>query len=115
MKHLNYDDFKNQKYLVDKSLSMDEKKLFFKFRTRMCNLGENFRAGKGVTNCPLCSLHPECQLQFLQWQHVREELENNFGGLKNFTDIEVMTENLDIELINQMDFPKELRILKPKV
>jgi len=109
MKHLEYDDFRIQNYLVDNRLSIEEKKLVFKFRTRMCNFGKNFRAGRVVTSCPLCNLHLDCQFQFLHCHYVRKELEKNFGGLKNFTEMDLLNEKVDMELINILKFTMEWR------
>ena len=62
---LNYYEFKIQNYLLSKDYSLEEKTLIFKYRTRMLNLGENFRAGREYVVCPLCKQHKDSQNNLL--------------------------------------------------
>ena len=61
MKDLKYESIKIQKYFTRSDLSIEQKKLLFKFRTRMSDFGENYRAGREKVICPLCESHVDNQ------------------------------------------------------
>ena len=44
-----------QDYMKSANIKMQEALTLFKFRTRMADFGENFRAGATEVLCPLCS------------------------------------------------------------
>ena len=60
-KNLNYCKLQIQQYLENEDLTLDQKRLIFKYRTRMENYGENYRGARGPVICPLCRLHPDSQ------------------------------------------------------
>ena len=77
---LEYMELKVQNYLEDQKLSFEDKKFIFLFRTRMALFGENFRAGKDYSMCPLCKLHIDCQSLLLQCPELSAELKRKFGN-----------------------------------
>ena len=67
MKDLKYESIKIQKYFTRSDLSIEQKKLLFKFRTRMSDFGENYRAGRDKVICPLRESHMDNQeLSYLE-------------------------------------------------
>ena len=62
MASLNYGKLEMQEYLKLNNINSSMAKILFKYRTRMANYGENFRAGNGLTVCPMCSLHLDSQV-----------------------------------------------------
>ena len=58
---LEYVELKTRNYLIAKNLNLDQKRLIFKYRTRMADYGENFRAGREMVICPLCKIHLDSQ------------------------------------------------------
>ena len=51
-----------QEYLKLNTFNSYMAKTLFKYRTRMANFGENFRAANSATVCPLCKTHLDSQL-----------------------------------------------------
>ena len=58
MQHLKYYELKLQEYLKNDKISATKKKILFKFRTRMVNVGNNFGNHK---ECPFCKLDEDSQ------------------------------------------------------
>ena len=46
MKNLQYEDIQVQDYLTRCDINTEQKKLIFKYRTRMAEFGENYRGGR---------------------------------------------------------------------
>ena len=61
MKNLQYRAFKIQNYFYRTDITNDQKKIIFKFRTRMADFGENYRGARDQVNCPLCDTHRDKQ------------------------------------------------------
>ena len=62
MSNLNYQELKCSKYLLDNRLSNEDKKLLFKFRTRMYTVKANFRTQfQDKLDCKLCKSSIESQ------------------------------------------------------
>ena len=61
MKNLIYETFEMQNYLLRDDLSIEYKKTFFKWRTRMANFGENYGSGRNGVTCLLCFEHEDSQ------------------------------------------------------
>ena len=94
-------ELKIQNYLSDQTLSFEEKKLIFMFRTRMTLFGENFRAGRELTVCPLCRLHVDCQSLLLQCPKLSSDLQKKFGAnhlrsIDNVYSDRIMTKTVQI-------------------
>ena len=75
MENLNYQELKIQKYLVSESTTSIQKKIVFKYRTRMENYGENFRGGASQVMCSLCKLHLDNQELVFQCQEIRSKID----------------------------------------
>ena len=61
MENINYEDFKIQRYFTREDIKIEQKKIIFKFRTRMAKFGQNYRGGKEKIVCPLCESHLDNQ------------------------------------------------------
>ena len=62
MSNLDYSELEIQNYLLREDLKIEQKRMLFKYRTRMAEYGENFRAGRAQVMCPLCNLHLDSQI-----------------------------------------------------
>ena len=63
MQNIFYITLEMQQYLKNKELTLRQKKLIFRLKTRMTKVGFNF--GRKVT-CPLCQLHDDNQEGILE-------------------------------------------------
>ena len=75
LRNLHYDDLKMQNYLTNEETNIHQKKLLFKYRTRMEIFGENFRGGNGPATCPLCHLHLDNEEMSFQCQAIQSVME----------------------------------------
>ena len=89
--NLKYKELKMQNYLLSEELKSNEKKLLFKYRTRMAEYGENYRAGRTHVMCPLCNLHFDNQEMSYQCEVIRAEVTVT-GRLEN-----IFEENISVE------------------
>ena len=62
MSNLEYEELKIQNYFLREELKIEQKRTLFKYRTRMAEYGENFRAGRAQVMCPFCNLHLDSQV-----------------------------------------------------
>ena len=83
MEPLHYTELKMQKYLKYEGVSVNQKRGLFKWRTRMEQFGENFRAGQDPIPCPLCRNHLDNQALSIQCAVIRKEMNPS----KNIDDI----------------------------
>ena len=83
MKNISYDELKVQTYLLREDLRVEQKRALFRFRTRMADFGENFRAGREKVLCPLCTLHLDSQDMGPACPIIRRDI--NMSG--NFSDL----------------------------
>ena len=90
---LNYYEFKIQNYLLSKDYSLEEKTLIFKYRTRILNLGENFRAGREYVVCPLCKQHKDSQNNLLNCPTLKEDIVKECGDIAEVNLDDLFTEN----------------------
>ena len=81
MDNLEYTEIKLQDYMKSPNLRMEEALNIFKFRMRMAEFGENFRAGADYVFCPLCSKDEKTikeldnQAHSFQCNVIRKEIE----------------------------------------
>jgi hypothetical protein len=75
MTNLLYKDLTIQPYLTREDLTIQQKKMLFKYRTRMENFGENFRGSNGPVPCPLCGTHLDNQEMSFQCQIIKAEVQ----------------------------------------
>ena len=112
LENLNYSELKTQNYLLNNELDHDEKKIIFMFRTRMVNVGENFRSGKDFVMCPLCGLHLDSQFLLLQCPGLKDELVNYFGVGHQTSINEVFSEDISKSTVKILKFAVEIRKAK---
>ena len=74
MSNLYYTELKTQTYLVDRTLSFEEKKTIFRYRTRMSNFRMNFKGDKQSLLCPLCKIHFDDQNFVLRCPTIRKQI-----------------------------------------
>ena len=74
MENLQYKEIKMQNYLSSEKTIL-QKKIIFKYRTRMEDYGENFRGGARQVMCPLCQLHLDNQELIFQCQVIKSQIE----------------------------------------
>ena len=61
MSNLSYSKLEMQEYLKLVNVNASMAKTLFRYRVRMADYGENFRAGSQMSTCPLCGLHLDSQ------------------------------------------------------
>ena len=59
--NLLYTELKIQDYLLSEETSVQQKRILFKFRTRMSNFTENFRGPNPPIPCKICNMHVDSQ------------------------------------------------------
>ena len=61
--HISYENLKMQDYLMPSIFSPDVAKFTFLCRSRMVQVGENFKQGRKTTICPICKITSEIDSQ----------------------------------------------------
>ena len=61
MDNILYTELKIQDYLLSEEISVQQKRILFKFRTRMSNFEENFRGLNPPVPCKICCMHVDSQ------------------------------------------------------
>ena len=82
--------------------------MLLKYRTRMAEFGENFKAGRSNILCPLCELHPDGQHLILQCAYIQNEFAS-IGKLFMQPIDEVFTENISKELVTALKLATDIR------
>ena len=77
MKNLFYSELSLQEYLVDHKITTSQARAIFKFKTRMANFSENFKAGGLTKPCPLCLEAPDTQQHSLVCKIILENISVN--------------------------------------
>ena len=75
MENLVYKELKMQRYMLNDELNPNQKKILFKFRTRMAEFGENYRGGRAQVICPLCNVHLDNQEMSYQCPQIKSEVQ----------------------------------------
>ena len=86
MKHLQYEELKIQNYLLDKNLSICEKRTLFKFRTHTENFRMNYKTSFEDLTCPVCSRHPDTQQESVFCSKIHKSEYNNITYMNIFKD-----------------------------
>ena len=119
MNNLQYENIEIQDYFLRKDINNEQKKLIFKFRTRMANFGENFKGGRSQVNCPLCKTHPDKQeLSYIcpfinSKMEVEGDMNEIYGNNINKNTIETIEKitNLRIEILeNNVTLPLQAQV-----
>ena len=110
MKHsklsrINYDneEMEMQDYLLREDLSIKQKRLIFRLRTRMADFGQNYKGGLEAKMCPLCYLHYDSQ----DMSYFCPEIVNNINMRGSQDDI--YNNNIKKETIQTMEEIEEYR------
>ena len=109
MENLTYFEHSIQKYMVNSDYSYNEVTLIFKFRTRMLNFGQNFRAGRDVVWCPLCHMHIDSQMLILQCPVIEEALIEQFSNLRVMDIRNLFNQNIKTEVVQALKSAIEVR------
>ena len=75
MENLTYTKIKMKNYLKSSEINLNEAINIFKFRTRMADFGENFRAGYDGVLCPLCIENFDDQSHAFKCRVIKNEIE----------------------------------------
>ena len=104
MDNVSYTNLESQEYFKSDQISNDQKRMIFKYRTRMERFGENFRGSQNMVMCPLCSLHLDSQDLGLQCPEVRKEIHHSGGDIK-----EIYGEKIGKDIVNTVTKVMEIR------
>ena len=114
MKNLQYRAFKIQNYFYRTDITNDQKKIIFKFRTRMADFGENYRGARDQVNCPLCNSHRDKQELSYTCKVIQNEVElkgtfediySDEISLSTIEDIQKITEVRKEMITNNKNLP----------
>ena len=75
MKDLWYAELGLQNYLKLEQITAFEAKTLFSYRTRSAKFSDNFRGSSGLSPCPLCLMHLDCQSLAFQCPVIRENVQ----------------------------------------
>ena len=74
MENIEYSELMMQDYMKSSNIKLQEALTLFKFRTRMADFGENFRAGTTEVLCPLCSKELDNQSHSFHCKYILDEI-----------------------------------------
>ena len=82
-----YSDLAMQEYLKLNTISSFEAKTVFSYRVRAANYSDNYRGPAGLSPCPLCHLHLDCQPLAFQCPEVKQTIsvKDNYSKIFNST------------------------------
>ena len=82
-----YSDLAMQEYLKLNTISSFEAKTVFSYRVRAANYSDNYRGPAGLSPCPLCHLHLDCQPLAFQCPEVKQTISvtENYSKIFNST------------------------------
>ena len=76
MEKLEYTEIKLQNYLSNESITVQEAKNLFKFRTRVAKFQENMKNNPGLSlACPLCKIQPDTQQHSVQCSVIKSKVD----------------------------------------
>ena len=103
MKNLKYEGIKTQKYFTRTDISIEQKKIIFKYRTRMADFGQNYRGGREKVICPLCESHVDSQELSL----ICPEIKNKVVISGSISDI--YKEDIELETVEAIEKITQIR------
>ena len=68
---LKYDKLETQEYLIQKDITIEDKKTLFRWRTHMERFGENFRGGRESVPCPLYGEHRDSEIMSFKCETIK--------------------------------------------
>ena len=72
MNNVDYQALKTQSYFHLEGIRMNEVQNVFKYRTRMTNVGANYRGRGGNTLCPLCNKYLDRQEHMFECEVLKD-------------------------------------------
>ena len=106
MDNLSYSKYNLQEYFLSYQTSNNQKRLIFKYRTKMERFGENYRGGKTHVMCPVCKLHYDNQDLVLQCPEVRKNIPDD-GNMK-----ELYSETINTDIVETLTKVMKFRTTK---
>ena len=100
LKNINYDELSLQKYLKRQDITVNQAKVFLKYRTRMANYASNY--GEKDVKCKLCRNHQDSQEEIYICEYNKQ---NNITG----TYSDLFKENVSVETIRTLEQINKLR------
>ena len=97
MQNLNYYTLELQDYLKSDKISTTKKKILFKFRTRMVNVGHNYGNKKC---CPLCKIEEDTQKHMLECIIMKLNCTEIYHSNSNYNDIFNLNEEKIVNVAN---------------
>ena len=67
-------------------LKVHEIQNIFKYRTKMTKVSGNYKGKEGVSQCPLCGLHPDVQELMTTCETIKEQIDINVDILNIFSE-----------------------------
>ena len=106
MDNLSYNEHSIQDYFLSNLTSNSQKRMIFKYRTKMERFGENYSGGKAHVMCPICALHYDNQDLALQCPEIRKNVPAD-GNLK-----EIYSETIGHEIVETLTKVIKYRTMK---
>ena len=95
MKNLRYYKLELQDYLKSDKISTKRKKILFKFRTRMVNVGHNFG---NKNKCPLCKTEEDTQKHMLECFVMKLNCPEIYHSKQTYDDIFNLNEDILVNM-----------------
>ena len=103
MNYLEYNDLKTQNYCYMEGLKVHEIQNIFKYRTKMTKVSGNYKGKEGVSQCPLCGLHPDVQEKMTTCETIKDKMDINVD-ISN-----IFSENITYEVARAVSKMQEIR------
>ena len=89
MNKLSYINFEIQDYLLSNDISLESKKMLFKWRVHMEDFGHNYRSGRVRIPCPLCSEHEDSPQNIFYVRNILSKTMNIKGRYKDILSLQI--------------------------
>ena len=84
-------------------LKVHEIQNIFKYRTKMTKVSGNYKGKEGVSQCPLCGLHPDVQEKMTTCETIKDKIDINVD-ISN-----IFSENITYEVARAVSKMQEIR------
>ena len=113
LKYLKYSCLESQEYFRRESLTKQDARIIFLFRTRMYDFWGNFRGTEICRLCPLCQNHPDKQELLAECSAVKSKFGSIQMVLQNVYSQNVRTDEAKI-LVEVLQFREKIIVEKEK-
>ena len=103
MDNLEYVELKNQNYLNDDRIPVNEAQNLYRFRTRVADFKENFKNAYTNIACPLCLVQPDTQAHCVQCPVIKDNV--NIQGVYS----DIFNEDIPSEISKTLQKISEFR------